>query len=183
MAPAERSFDIHTDLYYIYGMSKFYLISLNRPEDNRLERYIKDTFEKWMHYMECNWVVVSDKSVKEITDQLVPWVRNSDDRNQLLLVTELDPTNINGWLPQGAWNWIQKNQREITYKAMENPSLIDMYNCGIFSPELDRARCIKDIDNILAPYENSVSPFALVNVRNRMIDVLTSRIKALNEAR
>ena len=163
-------------------MSKFYLIALNKPEDNRLERIIKDTFEKWMHYMECNWVVVSDKSVKEITDHLVPWIRNSDERNQLLLVTEIDPTNVNGWLPHGAWEWIRKNQREITYRSMENPSIIDMFNCGIFSPELDRARCIKDIDNILAPYEASGSQFALSNVRNRMIDVLTKRIKASNEA-
>ena len=164
-------------------MSKFYLISLNKPEDNRLERFIKDTFEDWMHYMECNWVVVSDKSVKEITDSLVPWVRNSDESHQLMLVTELDPANVNGWLPQGAWDWIIKTQREITCKSMENPSLIDMFNCGIFSPELDRARCIKDIDGILAPYETSVSRFALENVRNRMIDVLTQRIKASNEAR
>lgn len=164
-------------------MRKFYLISLNKPEDNRLERFIKDTFEDWMHYMECNWVVVSDKSVKEITDSLVPWVRNSDESHQLMLVTELDPANVNGWLPQGAWDWIIKTQREITYKSMENPSLIDMFNCGIFSPELDRARCIKDIDGILAPYETSVSRFALENVRNRMIDVLTKRIKASNEAR
>ena len=164
-------------------MRKFYLISLNKPEDNRLERFIKDTFEDWMHYMECNWVVVSDKSVKEITDSLVPWVRNSDESHQLMLVTELDPANVNGWLPQGAWDWIIKTQREITYKSMENPSLIDMFNCGIFSPELDRARCIKDIDGILAPYETSVSSFALENVRNRMIDVLTQRIKASNEAR
>lgn len=164
-------------------MRKFYLISLNKPEDNRLERFIKDTFEDWMHYMECNWVVVSDKSVKEITDSLVPWVRNSDESHQLMLVTELDPANVNGWLPQGAWDWIIKTQREITYKSMENPSLIDMFNCGIFSPELDRARCIKDIDGILAPYETSASRFALENVRNRMIDVLTQRIKASNEAR
>ena len=164
-------------------MRKFYLISLNKPEDNRLERFIKDTFEDWMHYMECNWVVVSDKSVKEITDSLVPWVRNSDESHQLMLVTELDPANVNGWLPQGAWDWIIKTQREITYKSMENPSLIDMFNCGIFSPELDRARCIKDIDSILAPYETSASRFALENVRNRMIDVLTQRIKASNEAR
>ena len=163
-------------------MSQFYLISLNKPKDNRLERFIKDTFEKWMHYMECNWVVVSDKSVQEITDHLVPWVRNSDKCNQLMLVTEIDPANINGWLPHDAWEWIRKNQREITYKSMENPSLIDMFNCGIFSPELDRARCIKDIDNILAPYEASGSQFALSNVRNRMIDVLTKRIKASNEA-
>ena len=164
-------------------MSKFYLISLNKPEDNRLERFIKDSFENWMHYMECNWVVVSDMSVKEITDRLVPWVRNSDESNQLMLVTELDPANVNGWLPQGAWDWIIKHQREITLKSMENPSLIEMFNCGIFSPELDRARCIKDIDGILAPYETSVSRFALENVRNRMIDVLTQRIKASNEAR
>ena len=164
-------------------MRKFYLISLNKPEDNRLERFIKDTFDDWMHYMECNWVVVSDKSVKEITDSLVPWVRNSDESHQLMLVTELDPANVNGWLPQGAWDWIIKTQREITYKSMENPSLIDMFNCGIFSPELDRARCIKDIDGILAPYETSASRFALENVRNRMIDVLTKRIKASNEAR
>ena len=164
-------------------MRKFYLISLNKPEDNRLERFIKDTFDDWMHYMECNWVVVSDKSVKEITDSLVPWVRNSDESHQLMLVTELDPANVNGWLPQGAWDWIIKTQREITYKSMENPSLIDMFNCGIFSPELDRARCIKDIDGILAPYETSASRFALENVRNRMIDVLTQRIKASNEAR
>ena len=164
-------------------MSKFYLISLNKPDDNRLERFIKDTFEKWMHYMDCTWVVVSDKSVQEITDSLLPWIRNSDEYHQLMLVTEIDPTNINGWLPQAAWDWLRKNQREITYKSMENPSLIDMFNCGIFSPELGRARCIKDIDSILAPYENSVSSFALVNVRNRMIDVLTQRIKAHNEAR
>lgn len=164
-------------------MSKFYLISLNKPEDNRLERFIKDSFDKWMHYMECNWVVVSDQSVKEITDRLVPWVRNSDESNQLLLVTEIDPANVNGWLPQGAWDWIRKNQREITYKSMENPSLIDMFNCGIFSPELGRARCIKDIDDILSPYETSVSQFALENVRNRMIDVLAQRINASNEAR
>ena len=164
-------------------MRKFYLISLNKPEDSRLERFIKDSFENWMHYMECNWVVVSDMSVKEITDRLVPWVRNSDESHQLMLVTELDPANVNGWLPQGAWDWIIKNQREITYKSMENPSLIEMFNCGIFSPELDRARCIKDIDGILAPYETSVSRFALENVRNRMIDVLTQRIKASNEAR
>lgn len=164
-------------------MSKFYLISLNKPEDNRLERFIKDSFDKWMHYMECNWVVVSDKSVKEITEQLLPWVRNSDESNQLLLVTEIDPDNVNGWLPHDAWNWIRKNQREITFKSMKNPSLIDMFNCGIFSPELGRARCIKDIDQILAPYEPSVSRFALENVRNRMIDVLAKRIKASNEAR
>ncbi len=164
-------------------MSKFYLISFNKPEYNRLERFIKDTFKKWMHYMECNWVVVSDKSVQEITDSLMPWIRNSDEANQLMLVTEIDPTNINGWLPQGAWDWIRKNQREITFKSMENPSIIDMFNCGIFSPELERARCIKDIDNILAPYENNVSWFVMLNVRNRMIDVLTQRIKAHNEAR
>lgn len=183
MAPAELSFDKHATLCYIYGMSKFYLISLNKPDDNRLERFIKDSFDDWMHYMECNWVVVSDKSVNEITDRLVPWVRNSDESKQLMLVTEIEPDNVNGWLPQAAWDWIRKKQREITYKSMENPSLIDMFNCGIFSPELDRALCIKDIDNILAPYENNVSWFVLLNVRNRMIDVLTQRIKALNEAR
>lgn len=158
-------------------MSKFYLISLNKPEDNRLERFIKDTFDKWMHYMECNWVVVSDKSVQEITDYLVPWVSHSDECNQLMLVTEIDPANVNGWLPRAAWDWFRKNQREITFKSMENPSLIDMFNCGIFSPELDRARCIKDIDNILAPYENSVSSFALMNVRNRMIELFMQKIR------
>lgn len=169
-------FDIYAVFCYIDCMSKFYLISLNNEADNRLETLIKDSFNYWMHYMKCTWIVVSDKGVKEITDLLVPWITRSND-NQLLLVTEINPENLNGWLPQGAWLWLSKHRLKITYQEMENPSLIDMFNCGIFSPEFDRARSIADIDNILKPYEGSTSWFALNAVRNRMIERLIQKIR------
>lgn len=182
MVPAELSFDTYADLYYILIMSKFYLISLNKPDDNRLERFIMDTFEQWMHYMKCTWVVVSDKSVQEITDCLVPWVRNSYEYNQLMLVTEIDPTNINGWLPHDAWQWFAKNQQKIMFSEIENPSIVDMYNCGIFEPELNTANSIADIDNILKPYENKVTSFALETVRSRMIERISARARSRYEA-
>ena len=162
-------------------MSKFYLIALNHDDDTRLERVIKDSFEHWAHYMKCTWFVISDKSVKEITDQLSPWVKNSDER-QLLFVTEIDPNDVNGWLPHTAWDWFAKTRREIMFKEMENPSIVDMYNCGIFEPELKAANSIADIDSILKPYENQVSSFALETVRGRMIERISAIARSRYEA-
>jgi hypothetical protein len=162
-------------------MSKFYIISLNCSDDERLEKFIKETFEDWAHYLKCTWFVVSDMSVKEITDKLSPWIRSSDER-QLMLVSEVDPTDINGWLPHNAWQWFAKNQRKIMFKEMEHQSLVDMYNCGIFEPDLKHVRSITDIDAILQPYENQVSSFELDTVRNRMIDWFRHTLRCRHEA-
>ena len=162
-------------------MSKFYLISLNCSDDERLEKFIKETFENWAHYLKCTWFVVSDMNVKEITDKLSPWIRSSDER-QLLLVSEVNPADINGWLPHGAWQWFAKNQQKIMFSEMENPSLVDMYNCGIFEPELITANSITDIDNILKPYENQVTRFALETVRGRMIERISAIARSRYEA-
>jgi hypothetical protein len=162
-------------------MSKFYLISLNCSDDERLENFIKETFENWAHYLKCTWFVVSNMNVKEITDKLSPWIRSSDER-QLLLVSEVNPADINGWLPHGAWQWFAKNQQKIMFSEMESPSLVDMYNCGIFDPELITANSITDIDNILKPYENQVTGFALETVRGRMIERISAIARSRYEA-
>ena len=181
MVPVELSFDTYADLYYILSMSKFYLISLNCSDDERLEKFIKETFENWAHYLNCTWFVVSTMNEKEITDKLSPLVMSSDTR-QLLLVSEVDPETIHGCLPHNAWQWFAKNQQKIMFSEIENPSIVDMYNCGIFEPELITANSVADIDNILKPYENKVTSFALDAVRSRMIERISDIARSRYEA-
>lgn len=164
-------------------MRKFYLILLNLPAQTRFEQFIKDTFEHWMHYMRCNWVVVSDKSVKEITDLLAPWVTAHDDDmmdNQYLLVTEIDPGSVNGWMPAGAWQWMCKNRKKLEYQELESPTILDMYRCGVFDSEFERVRSVADIDKMLSVYVDNSSTFAIDAVRYRMIGRLMQKLQTVN---
>jgi hypothetical protein len=150
---------------------------------HRFEQFVKDTFEHWMHYMQCNWVVVSDKSVKEITDLLTPWVKAHDDDmmdNQYLLVTEIDPDSVNGWLPAGAWKWMREIRNKLEYQELESPSIMDMYRCGVFDSEFKQVHCVADIDNMLSGYETKSTTFAIDAVRSRMIDRLMKKLQTVN---
>ena len=59
---------------------------------------------KWWHYLESTWLVITDKTSQQIWDSLAPTI----DKNDLLLIIEIRK-NRHGWLPEKAWEWIDKN--------------------------------------------------------------------------
>jgi len=155
-------------------MTRIFLISLSH-EDDELERYIKDISDHWAHYLPCTWFVNTSMTIQELTDGLV-WRVRYHDPSQHLFVTEIVPSNYNGWLPQGAWLWLSKMKRKLEFSALENPTLVDRYNYGEFDDYMSKINSVADIDTILQSYETTVSSFDLANVRSRMINDYINRI-------
>lgn len=155
-------------------MTRILLISLSH-EDEKLERRIKDISDHWAHYLPCTWFVATSMTVQELTDDLILLVR-CHDPSQHLFVTEIVPSNYNGWLPQGAWQWFSKMKRKLEFNALENPTLVDRYNYGEFDDYMNKIISVADIDRILQAYETTVSSFDLADVRSRMINDFINRI-------
>lgn len=68
--------------------------------------------DKWWHYMENVWIIVTDKDARYWESKLVPLLnRECDD----LLIIELKQqvgNNYGGILPENAWYWLQDNLKE-----------------------------------------------------------------------
>ena len=64
---------------------------------------IKET-GKWWHYLESTWLIITDKTSRQIWDSLAPTI----DKNDLLLIIEIRNDSY-GWLPEKAWEWINEN--------------------------------------------------------------------------
>ena len=69
----------------------------------------KQGTSSWWHYLSSTWLLSTTLSVKQVADNLKPYMGASD----FLLVGEFG-ANYNGWLPREAWDWI---------KAQSQPSL------------------------------------------------------------
>jgi hypothetical protein len=59
----------------------------------------------WAHYMDSTWLIDTEKSPKELSQELIPHIYK-DDR---FLVTEL-VRGYQGWLPSKAWDWIKRHR-------------------------------------------------------------------------
>ena len=61
----------------------------------------------WFHYLENSYILITPYNIKanNISDV---WQHIGNGR--FSFVGELDINNCNGWLPQGAWDWIKKYQ-------------------------------------------------------------------------
>jgi len=70
---------------------------------NKLYEAIKAS-GKWWHYLESTWLVVSNESSQQVWDRIA----QSIDENDSVLIIEVRK-NKSGWLPQDAWDWINKN--------------------------------------------------------------------------
>lgn len=55
----------------------------------------------WWHYLESAWILDTTESADEIWQSVRPHI----DANDFLLIIEVRD-NVQGWLPQDAWNWI-----------------------------------------------------------------------------
>ena len=86
---------------------KAYSITYDLSAPNRdysgLYEEIKE-LGSWWHYLESTWIVVTDKTAKEIWKDLA----SSIDKDDRLLIIELR-NNMHGWMPTKAWDWINDN--------------------------------------------------------------------------
>lgn len=57
----------------------------------------------WWHYLGSTWLVDTSLSAAEIWSRLAPQV----DQNDNVLVIGVT-RNFGGWLPQGAWDWLNE---------------------------------------------------------------------------
>jgi hypothetical protein len=94
-------------------LTKAYLINFDKGEPYDYFDYTKfhNTLTtvkgvlNWWHYLQSSYIIVVDntvtaKNVQEYIIQIMP--------NKYFFAVEINLKNHNGWLPQGAWEWINK---------------------------------------------------------------------------
>lgn len=70
---------------------------------NLLEKELKK-YEKWWHYLERTWIIISEETPQEIWSR----IENKINKKNNLLIIEIRKES-EGWLPRNAWDWIKKN--------------------------------------------------------------------------
>jgi hypothetical protein len=87
-------------------MYKVYAICYDRksPLKNYAPFYnaIKNS-SKWWHFLDATWLVCTNETAEQISARLRPHLGKADN----LLVIEVRK-DANGWLPKGAWDWINQ---------------------------------------------------------------------------
>ncbi|WP_333678626.1 hypothetical protein [Dyella sp.] len=71
---------------------------------NALQEAIKAS-PGWWHYMESNWVVATNETVRDLQSKLNALI----DANDRLLIVDISNCEVGGWLPRDAWDWLKKN--------------------------------------------------------------------------
>ncbi|TGL45976.1 hypothetical protein [Leptospira perdikensis] len=61
--------------------------------------------KNWSHYLNSSYILISENNVNELSD----YIRKVMPKHRFLLL-EVDLRKSNGWLPQEAWDWINKNK-------------------------------------------------------------------------
>ncbi|MDE0518788.1 MAG: hypothetical protein OXH36_04450 [Bdellovibrionales bacterium] len=69
-----------------------------RMNDLLHKRHITD----WWYYIDNTYLVACSLDVNELYNLIYSAI------NRHLLIVEINPKNAQGWLPQDAWNWINK---------------------------------------------------------------------------
>lgn len=150
----------------------FYIIVTDARNTDKIHGIIKRVCENWSHYIENMWMVATSMNREELIELI--WERGSH-----LIVASCDM--VKGYLTPQGWKWLSDADNAIRLSKMANPSLTDILNLGHFDKMLNDVHTIKDIDNLLAGYEDkSRSLFELEVVRNRMIERLKDKIVKYN---
>jgi len=87
------------------------LITYDLKDDSRnytsLTNAIKNFGIAWWHYLDSVWIVKTrDKDADNCFEALKPHI----DGNDRLLICDVTNSDVNGWLPSKAWEWIKKNK-------------------------------------------------------------------------
>lgn len=59
---------------------------------------------RWWHYLKSTWVIETDKSPRQVVDDLESLLSRGD----RLLVSEIG--RFDGVLPEKAWSWLEKHK-------------------------------------------------------------------------
>ncbi len=63
----------------------------------------------WWHYLESSYIIIVDNHIT--ANNISDFVRTRMS-NKYFIVVELNLSNHNGWLPQEAWEWINKYKHQ-----------------------------------------------------------------------
>ncbi len=86
---------------------KVYCISYDLKGTNRDYSALISALQKmgrWWHFLESTWLIATNETSAEIWKQLSSTI----DKTDRLLIIEVRK-NVQGWLPQEAWDWINTN--------------------------------------------------------------------------
>jgi len=67
-----------------------------------------DCIKNWFHYIKSSYILISDLPTANALDKEVGNIFK--DKNYLLVSINLKDSQ--GWLPEKAWNWIEKHSNE-----------------------------------------------------------------------
>lgn len=84
------------------------IISYDLKRQNTNYEQLYETIKEangWWHYLDSFWIIVSEKNASQWADILKSKIDNDDS----LIIIEVQKGSTNGWLPQRAWDWINKN--------------------------------------------------------------------------
>ena len=68
---------------------------------------IKESAEKWWHYLDSVWLVKTDKSANEIGNELGNILKNNDPKDHVLVIEVVGFAQ--GLLTRAAWDWINQH--------------------------------------------------------------------------
>ena len=88
-------------------MARVLLVACSGGEpklNQNLSDAIKESGEKWWHYLDSVWLIKTDKSANDVGKELSAIVK-ADPKRANLLVVEVRGF-AQGWLSSKAWEWI-----------------------------------------------------------------------------
>jgi hypothetical protein len=57
---------------------------------------------QWWHFFDKTHIVATQHDARALRERLVPHIEVTDS----ILIVPVNPQNVDGWLPQAAWDWI-----------------------------------------------------------------------------
>ena len=65
-----------------------------------------DCIKNWFHYIRSSYILISDKATANALDQEIKFVLKDRD----YLIVGIDLRDSQGWLPEKAWKWIERQK-------------------------------------------------------------------------
>lgn len=63
-------------------------------------------YNDWQHPLESTWLISNDSQANDIYTYLSQFI----DKNDRLLIIEVNPANKQGWLAKSFWDWVNSKQ-------------------------------------------------------------------------
>lgn len=103
-------------VYKVLGKRRAYILSFDRDDTVNYKKFHDQLIAlpgiiTWWHYIKSSYIIISQENANDLSAKvrmLVP--------NKSILIVEVDLKNMNGWLPQKAWDWLSEQKRKMEPK-------------------------------------------------------------------